>query len=144
MSELLKKIKTDQVVARKAGNKEEATVLTTLLGESSPSGFNTIDDIHVQSVIKKFLKNLHDTLNYTTNPEVRVRIQNEISVLERYMPAQLSEDQLRDIISEIIAGFEKQGIKGSKGIGMVMKELSAHHDGQYDGKTASTIVKEMV
>jgi len=142
MSELLKQIKADQLSARKAGRKHEATVLTTLLGEASPSGTQIVTDEHVQGVIKKFLKNLRDVMGYTANPEVQDRMKDEISILERYQPKQLTEDELRRFISVTLD--EIGDVPAQKQVGMVMKELTAKYKGQYDGKVASQLVKKMV
>lgn len=144
MSELLNRIKEDQVAARKAGNKNEAVVLTTLLGEAGPSGNSTVDDEQVQKVVQKFIKNLNDVIGFTANPEVQERMKYEIKILERYMPAQLSESQLRGAIKQALTRLQSQGVTGPKCVGMVMKELSTHYKGQFDGKVASNIVKEMV
>lgn len=143
MSELLKKIKADQVAARKAKQTLEATVLTTLLGEAGPSGKDTVTDEQVQKVVQKFLKNLHDVIGYTANPEVQERMKQEIAILERYQPAQMSEDEIRAFVTEALADLGDIEPAGKK-VGMVMKQLTEKHKGQYDGKTASAIVKEMV
>ncbi|SRR6056297_2223307 len=142
MSELLKQIKADQVAARKARNTEEATVLTTLLGEASPSGTGTVTDEDVTKVVQKFLKNLRDVIGYTANPEVQERMKNEIAILERYQPAQLTEDDIRAFVTEVVADLGD--VPSGKKVGMVMKQLTEQHKGQYDGKVASQIVKEMV
>ena len=141
MSELLKQIKADQVTARKARNTQEATVLTTLLGEAGPSGNDTVSDEQVQKVVQKFLKNLHDVIGYTVNPEVQDRMKEEIKILERYRPAQLTEDEIRAFVTEAIADLGD--VPSGKKVGMVMKQLTEKHKGQYDGKVASQIVKEL-
>lgn len=144
MSALLKRIKADQLAARKAARKEEALLLTTLLGEAGPSGNAEVTDEQVQKVVQKFVKNLNEMIGYTTNPIVVERMKYEAEVLEKYLPAQLSEDELRSAIRQALANLKEDGVSGPKAVGMVMKELSTHYKGQYDGKTASTIVKEMV
>lgn len=142
MSELLAKIKADQVTARKAGDKETATVLTTLLGEAGPSGNGTVTDEQVQKVVQKFLKNLRDVIGYTANPAIQERMKNEIAILEKYQPAQLSEDEIRAFVTEVTADLGD--VPAGKRVGMVMKQLTEKYKGQYDGKVASNIVKEMV
>jgi uncharacterized protein YqeY len=142
MSELLKQIKADQLSARKAGRKHEATVLTTLLGEASPSGTQIVTDEHVQGVIKKFLKNLRDVMGYTANTNVQERMQEETAILERYQAAQLTEEELREFIS--VKLDELNNVEGPKKIGLVMRDLTIKYQGQFDGKFAVELVKEMV
>ena len=142
MSELLKQIKADQVAARKARNTQEATVLTTLLGEAGPSGNDVVTDEQVTKVVQKFLKNLHDVIGYTANPEVQDRMKEEIAILERYQPAQLTEDKIRQFATEALADLADE--PAGKRVGMVMKQLTEKYRGQYDGKVASQIVKDLV
>ena len=142
MSALLEKIRADQVAARKARDTFKATVLTTLLGEASPSGKESVTDEQVTKVVQKFLKNLREVIGFTNDIEVQAKMQSEIFILEQYQPKQLSEQELRSFISTTIA--ELSDIEGPRKTGMVMKELTAKYKGQFDGKTASAIVKEMV
>jgi len=142
MSELLEKIRADQVTARKAKNSIEATSLTTLLGEASPSGTETVTDEQVIKVVQKFLKNLRELIGYTDDLEVQVAARNEITLLERYQPKQLTEDQIRSFVAAIIGGCGD--VPAAKKVGLMMGALNAHHKGQYDGKTASAIVKELI
>jgi uncharacterized protein YqeY len=142
MSELLKQIKADQVAARKARNTQEATVLTTLLGEAGPSGNDVVTDEQVTKVVQKFLKNLHDVIGYTANSEVQDRMKEEIAILERYQPAQLTEDKIRQFATEALADLADE--PAGKRVGMVMKQLTEKYRGQYDGKVASQIVKDLV
>lgn len=132
----------DQVAARKAGDKETATVLTTLLGEAGPSGNGTVTDEQVQKVIQGFLTNLRDVIGFTANPEVQARMKNEITVLEKYQPAQMSEDEIRAFAAEV--GTNLGDLTVDKKVGMVMKQLTEKHKGEYNGKVAGKIVREMV
>ena len=142
MSKLLERIRADQIAARRAKNTFNATALTTLLGEASPSGNETVTDEQVTKVVQKFLKNLKELIGYTDDLEVQVAARNEIALLEKYQPQQLTEDQLRAFISHTVAGLDN--VPEPKRVGMVMKALTTNHKGQYDGKIASAIVKEMV
>ncbi len=62
----------------------------------------------------------------------------ELEVLKRYLPEQLSEDKIKEIVDKIIADTGAEGMKDmGKVMGMVSKELA----GKADGKTISGIVK---
>ena len=64
--------------------------------------------------------------------------QEEVEVLQQYLPAQLGEEELKDIIDKIIITSGAQGMKDmGKVMGMANKELA----GKADGKTIASIVK---
>ena len=62
----------------------------------------------------------------------------EKEVLDRYLPKTLSEDELTKVVEELI---EKNGFTTMKDMGNVMKILKETYPNQYDGKLASTIIR---
>jgi len=142
MSALLELIRADQVAARKAKDTFAALALTTLLGESSPSGNDTVTDEQVAKVVQKFLKNLRELLEFTKDIDAQSDIRKEIGLLEKYQPTQLTEDQIRSFVAAIVGGCGD--VPAAKKVGLMMGALNAHYKGQYDGKIASAIVKELI
>ena len=65
----------------------------------------------------------------------------EIAVLEKYLPAQISEDELKEIIQNIII---KTGASGMADMGKVMGMASKDLAGKADGKAISGIVKSLL
>ena len=63
----------------------------------------------------------------------------ELDVLLKYMPQELSEEEIRKVVKEAIA---KTGVADMKGIGMVMKEVQPQTKGRADGNLVAKIVKE--
>lgn len=63
----------------------------------------------------------------------------ELEILYKYLPEQISKEDLRNIVKRVI---EKSGAKGMKDIGLVMKEIMAQVKGKADGKIVSEMVKE--
>jgi hypothetical protein len=63
----------------------------------------------------------------------------QAKVIEAYMPAMLSEDEIRSKVVEAIANL---GASGPQDMGKVMGSLSASLAGQADGKVISALVKE--
>jgi uncharacterized protein YqeY len=90
--------------------------------EQSASGKIELPDGDVIKLVKKLI----DSIKETTNNQI------EISTLENYLPKQLTEDEIRGILSLLAV----------KDLGAVMKSFKANYDGLYDGKLLSTIVKE--
>ncbi len=65
----------------------------------------------------------------------------QIAVIEKFLPAQLSEDEVEVVISKIIA---ETGATGIASMGKVMGLASAQLGGTAEGKTISTIVKKLL
>ena len=63
----------------------------------------------------------------------------EVQILSKYLPEQLSEDEVRSKIDEVISSIEATSIKD---MGKVMKELTPIFKGKADMKLVNTIVKE--
>jgi len=63
----------------------------------------------------------------------------EIKIIEKYLPKQLSEDEVKDIVVKTIAAI---GAAGIKDMGKVMNELKAKYSGQMDFGKAGVVVKE--
>lgn len=65
----------------------------------------------------------------------------QAAVIEKFLPAQLSEAEIEVVISQIIA---ENGFSGMANMGALMGLASKQLAGQADGKTISTIVKKML
>lgn len=142
MSTLLK-IKEDQLAARKAKNTNEATLLTTLLAESVIVGKNQgrdSTDEEVIAVVKKFIKNNAQYISDigSSNAELKMKLEEEKAILSRYIPSQLTDEQLTHIVRDIITN------DSSANMGSIMKSVKSSYEGQYDGKLLSSIVKSLL
>lgn len=65
----------------------------------------------------------------------------EVAVIEKYLPKQMSEDELTAQLKKIV---EQVGATGPQDMGKVMGMASKAFAGQADGKTISTIVKSIL
>lgn len=65
----------------------------------------------------------------------------ELEILQGYLPEQLSEEELRKLVKEVI---NKVGAEQIKDMGKVMAELMPKLKGRADGNVVSTIVKEFL
>ena len=150
---LLQSIQTAQVQARKTRASEDDAVrvslLTTLLGEASAVGKNAgnrvTSDAECVAVVKKFLKNMEDTRSALQGKEgveaALHKLDIEAAVLNAFLPQQLDEAQLRATLQSLA---QELGVSGPKDMGRLMKLLKERFDGQYDGKQASTLCKEVL
>lgn len=136
---MFKRIKSDRLVARREKNKEVSSILTTLIGEieSDVIGNTKIKEITddvVIAKIKKFSKSLNELLSKLDKDSPAAELPNyELKILNSYLPSQLTEDELRAIIID----------SGLTNIGEIMKMLKSNYSGLFDGKMASSIIKEL-
>ena len=69
-----------------------------------------------------------------------VQLEEEIAVLEEYLPKQLTKEEIETIVKQVIA----TGSSTMKDMGMVMKEAKAQMGTSADGKTISDVVKSLL
>ena len=65
----------------------------------------------------------------------------QAKIIEGYLPEQLDEEKIRELVEEIILSTGAEGIKD---MGKVMSQTSSKMAGQADGKIISIIVKEIL
>lgn len=65
----------------------------------------------------------------------------ELEILEKYLPEQMSEEEIKKLVKEAI---EKTGAKEMKDMGKVMAELMPKVKGKADGSLVSRIVKDLL
>lgn len=103
-----------------------------------------LNDNECEEVIAKQLKERNDTLAIYGEKcmvEKTVETQKEIDILKEYLPKQLSENELKDIIREKI---KLLGVVTLKDMGKVIKTVKESVGTRADGKTISNLVKEIL
>jgi uncharacterized protein YqeY len=134
---LINQIKADQLTARKMHKEVTVSLLTTLIGEVEMVAKNALRQVtneDVVATIKKFTKNIDITASVVKEQYQLDKCILEKQILELYLPKQLTESELRDIINIL------KSIHGSN-VGAIMKELKLAYTGLYDGKLASELCK---
>ncbi len=103
-----------------------------------------LDDDAVISVIGTQVKQRREAAQmYRDNqrPELADKEEAELVVLQDYLPAQLSETELRVIVAAVIA---ETGASSVKELGKVMPQVIARTRGAADGKLVSRLVREQL
>jgi hypothetical protein len=101
-----------------------------------------LNDEEVTEVISSEVKKRRDSIAQFEKggrPELAASEKNEMDILMRYMPKELTEDEIRLIIKDSIT---KSGATTMKDIGIVMKEVSPQTKGKADGNIVAKIVRE--
>jgi hypothetical protein len=95
-------------------------------------------------ILQKLLKQRKDSLeifNKENRPDLAQKEKEEIAVIEKFLPTPLTEDELRVELRKIIAD---SGAIGPSDLGKVMGIASKSFAGKADGKTISSLVKELL
>ena len=103
-----------------------------------------LSDEKIIEVISSEVKKRRDAIvlyEKGNRPELAEKEAKEIEVLMKYMPEQLSEEDLKNLVKEAI---EKTGAKEIKETGKIMAELMPKVKGKAEGSAISKIIKELL
>jgi uncharacterized protein len=128
---LIEMVNADFMSAYKEKNMEKKDFLGVLKTEVTKET-KTPDDMYVIGKIKSMIKNAESTNSLS---------ETELEILNGYLPKQLTEEEIKTFILNIITD---NGFSGGKDMGKVMGLLKEGFDGQYDGKMASQLVKTLL
>lgn len=146
---LKQQIDTDIKNAMKAKNKEELQALRSiksmiLLAESEKGAEVSLSqDAEMKLLMKaaKQRKESADTYKSNGREELANAELLELEVIERYLPKQMSEEELSEKLKEII---QKVGASGPQDMGKVMGVATKELAGKADGKMISQLVKQIL
>mgnify|MGYP006268877493 CR=1 FL=1 len=101
-----------------------------------------LDDAGVLAVVASEIKRRRDSVEQYRagkREDLARKEEAEIAILQGYLPAQLTEAELKAKVDEVVA---RVGAKGPKDMGAVMKALLPEVQGRAEGKLASDLVKQ--
>ena len=126
---LIEQINQDFMIAYKAKEMQKKDFLGVLKTEVTKET-KIPEDTYIVSKIKSMIKNAAATNSLT---------EDELTILNKYLPAQMDEETLRQIINEQVIN---NGYSDMKDMGKIMGYLKNNYDGQYDGGLVSKLIKE--
>ena len=132
---LMETIRKDMFEAKKVKDTVKSNLLSTLFSEmfnQSKTGKEFTADNELK-IIRKFLKNIDETLHLDIPDDSKVKMKAEKDILESYLPKQMSKEE----IEKIVIGLITEG----KTMKEIMPHFKEHYNGEYDGRTVSEIVK---
>lgn len=128
-------------------DKEIVTTLRMAISELKKEEIDnkvTLDDTFVISILQRMIKQRKDAASQfqeANRPELAEKERNEIAMLSEFLPEQLSNDDLLQIVKEEIITSEASSMKD---IGKVMGSLKPKLLGKADMSTVSRLVKEQL
>ena len=143
---MLEQMKKDNLNARKEKDTTTSNLLSVLIAEiekgAKDDGNREVNNKDILAALKKFSKGAKESITALEKAgRDTSQVKQEIEILERYLPKQMSETELRKAIATIVEVLTE---KSPKMMGKIMAELKAKHEGSYDGKMASQIAKEFL
>jgi hypothetical protein len=142
------KINNDMKTALKAGDKKRLETLRSLRAmilEFQKSGKNEeLTDEKAMELLNKAAKNRKDSISMylqAGRTELAENEKKELEIIQEYLPAQLSEEELNTIILSIIKKTEAKEISDmGKVMGVAMKEVK----GKADGSAVQQVVRKLL
>lgn len=107
------------------------------------SGHADFDDDQVLAILRKEMKQRKETLAEIENSgrdDLVAETKAEMLVLEKYLPPEMSEDDIRAVVKDVIQSLGAE----QKNMGSAMKAVMAKLKGQADGKVINQIVRELL
>lgn len=144
---VLQKIETDLKNAMKSRDSFRLGVLRLIKTEVKNKQIELIRDLNEQEfmqVLSRMVKQRRDSVDQYTKggrEDLAQKEQDEIKVIEGYLPKPLSDEELTQIIQKAI---QKTGASSPKEMGIVMKEIRDKTTGRVDGKILADKVKNFL
>jgi uncharacterized protein len=115
-----------------------------IIAKTEPGANGEISAEAEIKMLQKLVKQRKDSLAIFTEqnrPELAQKEAEEIAVIEKFLPKQMSEDELREAVKVIIANV---GATSAADMGKVMGVASKELAGKIDGKAISAMVKSLL
>jgi uncharacterized protein len=146
---LEEKIMAEMKEAMKAKNEGTLRGLRAIKAEiikakTEPGAGGTITAEKEVAMLQKMMKQRRDSLEIyqqQNRSDLALKEQEEMAVIERFLPKQLTETELRTELQAVIA---ETGASSPADMGKVMGVASKKLAGRADGKTISALVKELL
>lgn len=141
MLSLQDRLSAELITARKAQDKPLTLLLGTILSEVKNRDIElgrAPSDDEVVEVLRKGVKKRRESIaHYTKAGRTELAMQEtaEVAALERYLPAGVTEDEIRTVVRAVIAA-------GASGVGPVMGQVMSRFKGRAEGGTINRIVRE--
>ena len=140
MSALFSKMQDELNASRKAQDKTRTLLLSTIISDVKNKKIELMRDLtddDVVDVVRKGIKRRRESIEMydkANRPELADKERAEAAALEKFLPAGVSEDELRAAVRAAIAG-------GATTIGAVMGKVLPQFKGRAEGGTINAIAK---
>jgi uncharacterized protein YqeY len=112
--------------------------------EARGQGKPALSDEDLLSLLQKMIKQRHESVELYEKggrPELAAQEREEITIISKYLPAQMTEHEISETISALL---KETGASAMKDMGKVMAALKERYAGKLDFSKASAAVKKML
>ena len=141
MDEMKNAMRTKDTIALEALRAIKSELLLAQTSSGSKEEITEADEIKILQRLVKMRKDSAEIFTTQNRPDLAEPELAQIAVIEKFLPAQLSESEVEAIVAKIIADT---GAAGIASMGKVMGLASAQIGGQAEGKVISAIVKKIL
>jgi uncharacterized protein len=144
---LKQRIQEDMKAAMRAGEKQRLGVIRLILAAIKQREVDeriTLDDNQVVVVLDKMLKQRRESIEQyekAAREDLAAQERFEVTVLQHYMPQQMSEAEIGAMVQQAIA---ETGANSAKDMGKVMNIIRPQMQGRADMKVVSDLVKKQL
>ncbi|MBL7734009.1 MAG: GatB/YqeY domain-containing protein [Chitinophagaceae bacterium] len=119
----------------------KAAIIVAKTAEGAGGEIKAEEEIKLLQKLVKQRKDSLEIFEKQNREDLALKEREEIEVIEKFLPEQLSQDALKEIIAGII---KETGASSPAEMGKIMGLANKQLAGKADGKTISTIVKELL
>ena len=119
----------------------KAAVLLAKTAEGASASLSEDTEIKLLQKLVKQRKDSLEIFERQNRMDLAQKEKEELEVIEQYLPKQMSEDEIKTIVAEIV---KQTGVTNLSGLGQVMGIATKQLAGKADGKVISAIVKELL
>jgi uncharacterized protein YqeY len=141
MDEMKNAMRTKDSIALEALRAIKSELLLAQTSCGSKEEITETDEIKILQRLVKMRKDSAEIFTTQNRPDLAEPELAQIAVIEKFLPAQLSEAEVETIVAKIIADT---GAVGIASMGKVMGLATVQIGGQAEGKVISTIVKKLL
>ncbi|CAC9975915.1 glutamyl-tRNA amidotransferase [Flavobacterium sp. WLB] len=141
MEEIKTAMKAKDTVALESLRAIKSELLLASTASGSKEELSEDEEIKLLQRLVKTRKESARIFTEQNRPDLAEPELAQVAVIEKFLPAQLSEEEVEAVVAKIIA---ETGASGIASMGKVMGLASAQLGGTAEGKTISTIVKKLL
>ncbi len=141
MEEIKNAMRAKDTIALEALRAIKSEILLAQTSSGAAAEITEDDEIKILQKLVKMRKDSATIFTTQNRPDLAEPELAQIAIIEKFLPAQLSEAEVEAIIAKIIT---ETAASGMASIGKVMGIASAQLGGTAEGKTISTIVKKLL
>ena len=142
---VMAELKTAMLAKDEAGLRSlraiKAAIIVAKTAEGAKGEISEDDETKLLQKLVKSRKDSLEIFQQQNRPDLAKKEEEEIAVIEKFLPKQLSVEELKEALSRIITDT---GASSPSDLGKVMGIASKQFAGKADGKTISALVKELL